>query len=127
MLWGLLGSAAGLIGLSLIPNYEIALPVFVFTGASMILVMAGTNTVIQLIVRNDLRGRVLALRQITFMSGIPLGAVMGGVASDAVGVQPYLMWSGIALIVITTAMRYLPARGFISMDDPQDFSEPAAD
>lgn len=120
--WGLIGSAAGIIALSLIPSYELALPVFVFTGASMILVMAGTNTVIQLIVRNDLRGRVLALRQISFMSGIPIGAVLGGIASDALGVQPYLMWTGLALIVVVIALRYLPQGGFSSMDDPHDAS-----
>lgn len=118
--WGLGGSAIGIIALSIIPSYELALPVFVFTGASMILVMAGTNTVIQLIVRNDLRGRVLALRQISFMSGIPIGALLGGWVSDAIGVQPYLMWTGLALVIVLVAMRYLPRGGFTSMDDPHD-------
>jgi MFS family permease len=123
--WGLIGSATGLIALSVIPSYELALPVFIFTGAALILVMAGTNTVIQLIVRNDLRGRVLALRQISFMSGIPIGAVLGGWFSDAVGVQPYLMWTGITVVVITIAMKYLPARGFASLDDPHDTTQPS--
>lgn len=118
--WGLGGTAIGLMALSIITSYELALPVFVFTGACMILVMAGTNMAIQLIVRDDVRGRVLALRQISFMSGIPVGAVLGGVVADALGVQPYLMWTGLILMTVLLAMRYLPARGFASLDDPHD-------
>jgi MFS family permease len=118
--WGVAGCGLGLIAIALIPDYLVALPVFVFTGAALILVMAGTNTVIQLIVRDDLRGRVLSVRQMSFMGSVPVGALLGGIASDTLGVQAFLLGCGVALVLALIAMRTLPARGLVSMDDPQD-------
>jgi MFS family permease len=117
---GLAGGAAGLIAIATLQDYWVALPVFVFTGAALILVMAGTNTAIQMIVRDDMRGRVLAVRQMTFMSAMPLGSLLGGITSDLVGVQPFLMACSIAMIFALAAMRFFPQRGLLSMDDPQD-------
>lgn len=120
--WGLAGGAGGLITIAILQDYWVALPVFVFTGASLILVMAGTNTVIQMIVRDDLRGRVLAVRQMTFMAAVPVGSMLGGITSDLIGVQPFLMACGITMLVALVAMRAFPQRGLVSMDDPHDAS-----
>jgi MFS family permease len=118
--WGMAGGAGGLIAIALIQDYWVALPVFVFTGAALILVMAGTNTVVQLIVRNDLRGRVMAVRQMSFMTAVPVGAMLGGITSDLVGVQPFLMFCGVAMLFALIAMRVFPRRGMASLDDPHD-------
>jgi MFS family permease len=118
--WGLAGGAGGLITIATLQDYWVALPVFVFTGASLILVMAGTNTVIQMIVRDDLRGRVLAVRQMTFMAAVPVGSMLGGITSDLVGVQPFLMACGVTMVLALVAMRTFPKRGLVSMDDPHD-------
>jgi MFS family permease len=118
--WGMAGGAGGLIAIAMIQDYWVALPVFVITGAALILVMAGTNTVVQLLVRDDLRGRVMAVRQMSFMTAVPLGAMLGGVTSDVVGVQPFLMLCGVTMLCALIAMRMLPRRGLLSMDDPHD-------
>lgn len=118
--WGMLGGASGLVALSVIDEYYVALPIFVITGAALILVMAGTNTVVQLIVRDDLRGRVLAVRQLFGMGAVPTGALLGGIISDLVGIKPFLMWSGILLLLSLLAMKVLPQRGMLSLDDPHD-------
>lgn len=123
--WGMAGGAGGLIAIALIQDYWVALPVFVFTGAALILVMAGTNTVVQLIVRDDLRGRVMAVRQMSFMTAVPIGAVLGGISSDLIGVQPFLMFCGIAMLLSLIAMRVFPTRGLVSMDDPHDKAAPS--
>jgi MFS family permease len=124
--WGLAGGAGGLIAIALIQDYWVALPVFVFTGASLILVMAGTNTVVQLIVRNDLRGRVMAVRQMSFMTAVPIGAMLGGITSDLVGVQPFLMACGVTMLLALIAMRSFPRQGLVSMDAPHDAALAAA-
>ena len=118
--WGMGGAAAGFILIALIQEYYVAIPVFLFTGAALILVMAGTNTATQMMVRDDLRGRVLAVRQMAFLAAVPIGAMLGGITSDLVGVQPFMMGCGIALLGALIAMRVFPRRGMASLDDPHD-------
>ena len=124
--WGMAGTGIALVALSGIQVFAFAIPLFLFAGAAMILIMAGTATVIQLIVRDDLRGRVLAIRQMTFTASMPLGALLAGVVADAWGVQLFLLVAGILLVAIVLAMRFIPQRGFLSMDDPHDTSVPPA-
>lgn len=54
-------------------------------GFSMMLEMASSNTLIQAMVPDDLRGRVMALYSMMFMGMAPFGALMGGALADKVG------------------------------------------
>ena len=119
---GMVGCGLGLTSLSLIQDFLWALPVLVVTGASLILGMAGTNTAIQLIVRDTMRGRVLSIRQIAFMGSVPTGALLGGLVSDWVGVQPFLLSCGIAMFVAVGFLSALPGRLLQRLNDPYDSS-----
>jgi MFS family permease len=118
--WGMMGCGVGLTTLSVVGTFPFALPVLVFTGASLILCMAGTNTAIQLIVRDSMRGRVLSIRQVAFMASIPVGALLGGIVSDWIGVQPFLLFCGIGLFVAIGVLLLLPGRVMTRIDDRHD-------
>lgn len=120
--WGMAGTALALLALSVTTSFGFAVPLFLFAGGAAVLIMAGTATVIQLIVRDDLRGRVLAIRQMTFTASMPLGALIAGVVADALGVRVFLLAAGIIMVMVVVAMRFIPQRGFASMDDPHDTS-----
>ncbi len=123
MVWGLFGTAFGFLALTVVSNYYIASFIFYLTGAALILVMAGSATVVQMIVRNDMRGRVLSVRQMLFMGAIPIGAMTAGYIADQVGVQVFLCAAGILLILSAIGMFVIPRRGVASLDDPHDESK----
>lgn len=117
---GMVGTAIALVALSATTSYVFAVPLFMFAGGAAVLIMAGTATVIQLIVRDDLRGRILAIRQMTFTAGMPLGAMLAGVVADVWGIRLFLLGAGIIVACAALVMRFVPRRGFSSMDDPHD-------
>lgn len=119
---GMIGCGIGLTSLSMIHDFSGAVPLLILTGASLILCMAGTNTAIQLIVRDTMRGRVLSIRQVAFMTAIPTGALLGGLVSDWVGVQPFLLFCGIGMFVAVGVISALPGRRLQRLNDPYDSS-----
>jgi predicted MFS family arabinose efflux permease len=56
-------------------------------GFAMVVAGAGTQTVLQTAVDEDMRGRVLSLFGLIFRGGPALGALVIGVASEAFGLQ----------------------------------------
>jgi MFS family permease len=60
--------------------------------------MASSNTLIQVMVPDALRGRVMALYSMMFMGMAPLGALLGGALSDRVGAQTTVALGGFASI-----------------------------
>jgi MFS family permease len=62
-----------------------ALPVLVCLGASMMLQMGCCNTILQSVVDEDKRGRVMSLFTMAFMATIPLGSLAGGAIASRFG------------------------------------------
>jgi predicted MFS family arabinose efflux permease len=60
-------------------------------GFAMVVAGAGTQTVLQTAVDEDMRGRVLSLFGLIFRGGPALGALVMGAASDALGLQAPLI------------------------------------
>ena len=54
-------------------------------GFSMMLQMSSSNTLIQAMVPDELRGRVMALYSMMFMGMAPFGALLGGALADRIG------------------------------------------
>jgi predicted MFS family arabinose efflux permease len=95
---GLLASAAA-VGLALSPALAFALPVLVLLGAGQISLMASMNTRLQTVVRDDLRGRVMSLFNMSFMAALPLGQLLFGAAADRFGVTRVVL-AGAALAIL---------------------------
>lgn len=63
----------------------LSVAILVPLGASMMVQMSSSNTLIQSMVPDELRGRVMAAYTMMFMGMGPLGALAGGTVADRVG------------------------------------------
>ncbi len=68
-------------------------------GYSMMLQMACSNTLIQTMVPNELRGRVMALYSMSFMGLAPFGALFGGALAQRVGAPFTVAVGGVASVM----------------------------
>jgi MFS family permease len=65
-------------GFALSPSVLLACVLLFFSGASMISVFTTVNSLVQLIVTNEMRGRVMSVYNFSFRSGMPLGNLVCG-------------------------------------------------
>jgi MFS family permease len=89
----------GLFIFSLSTITALSLTVIFFTGFGMIVQFAATNTLLQHIVDEDKRGRVVALYGLSFMGITPLGSLLLGSISPSIGVRITLAVSGLLCLV----------------------------
>jgi MFS family permease len=75
----------GLIAFSLSRWTPLSLFLLVVVGAGFMMQMASCNTVIQTLVREEMRGRVMALYGVAFMGMVPFGSLLAGAAASRVG------------------------------------------
>jgi MFS family permease len=74
--------------------HALAYPILMALGFSVVLVAAGSNTLLQSWVRDDMRGRVMATFSMAFLGVAPLGSLVVGGLADVVGVRPALFLCG---------------------------------
>jgi MFS family permease len=67
-------------------------------GYFVMLQMASSNTLIQVMVPDALRGRVMAVYSMMFMGLAPLGSLMGGALSDRIGAPMTVAIGGLAAV-----------------------------
>lgn len=90
-------------GLSLIlfavsTSFWISVLLLLPVGYFIMLQMASSNTLIQVMVPDALRGRVMALYSMMFMGMAPVGALLGGALSDRLGAPLTVALGGFASI-----------------------------
>src|SRR6185437_8668607 len=69
---------AGISGFSLSTKLPISFAMLFITGASMMAVFASINSLVQLIVANEMRGRVMSVYNFAFRGGMPMGNLLSG-------------------------------------------------
>jgi MFS family permease len=67
-------------------------------GYFMMLQMACSNTLIQVMVPDELRGRVMAVYSMMFMGLAPVGALLGGALADRLGAPVTVAMGGLAAL-----------------------------
>lgn len=89
-------AAAGiaLIVFSLSSSLWIALPMLFFVGMGAMLTAASTNTVLQTIVEDRMRARVVSIYMMSFLGVAPLGALLAGVLAERIGPPATLALGG---------------------------------
>ncbi len=100
----------GLIGFALSRWLPVSLLFMTITGFGMMVLMASTNTVIQTIVDEGKRGRVMSFYTMAFLGTAPFGSLLAGWLSTRIGAPRTVMMSGV--LCIATAVwfaRELPA------------------
>jgi MFS family permease len=90
---------AALIGFALSKSLWLSLVVLPFAGYGMMQQMAGTNTILQTIVEDDKRGRVMAYYAMAFQGVAPFGALLAGAVTDWIGAPATLVCGGAACVL----------------------------
>ncbi len=74
-------------------NFYVSLPVLAFLGFGIMRHMGSTNTLIQTLVDDSMRGRVMSFYMMSFVGTMPIGSLAGGAISDAIGTEGSLLIS----------------------------------
>jgi predicted MFS family arabinose efflux permease len=94
--WSMTGMGVALVSFALVRAYPAALGLLTAYGAAYLFCVSGTNSDIQLHVRDALRGRVLSLFMLAFGASFPLGSLMAGIAAESWGAPATTLVGGMA-------------------------------
>jgi len=103
------GWAAGLFGVSVAAvgfsgSVFVALVALTALGLAMITTTALTNTLLQTLVPDALRGRVVSVYTFSFVGMAPIGSFLGGAAAERFGVGPTLGMGGVLTIIAAAGL-----------------------
>src|SRR4029079_4495316 len=85
----------GLIMFSFSRVIWLSLLLMVFTGLGFMVQMAVSNTILQTIVDEDKRGRVMSFYTMAFMGTAPFGSLLAGSVADRIGAPHTLLFGGL--------------------------------
>jgi MFS family permease len=88
----------GLIIFALSRYLPLSLLAMLLVGLGVILQVASGNTVLQTIIDDDKRGRVMSLYTMSFLGMVPFGSLLGGAIADRIGATNTLIIAGIACL-----------------------------
>jgi MFS family permease len=88
----------GLIAFSFSRNYWLSLALLCVTGFGMMLFAAASNTVIQTIVDEDKRGRVMSYYMMAYMGASPFGSLLAGSLAPVIGAPGAVLLCGIGCL-----------------------------
>jgi len=96
--------SAGVFGVGLIlfsysHFFTLSLVLMVITGLGMMLQMASSNTMLQSIVDDSVRGRVMSFFTMAFMGTVPFGSLLAGSSAKIIGAPHTVFIGGISCIV----------------------------
>ncbi len=94
---------AGLIAFSLSRLFWLSAVILVPVGFSMMIEMGSSNTLIQSMVPDHLRGRVMSVYTMMFMGMAPIGSLLAGAAADKLG-APLTVASGGAVCMVAAGL-----------------------
>ena len=97
----LAGAALALFALN--SQHALAYPILMALGFAVVLIAAGSNTLLQTWVRDDMRGRVMATFSMAFLGIAPLGSLAVGALANAIGVRAALFLCGILALGVGLA------------------------
>ena len=132
------GFGVSLILFSASRNFWLSAVLLVPAGYCMMTQMASSNTLIQAMVPDRLRGRVMAVYSMGFMGMAPIGALLAGVIADRIGAPWTVAIGGIVCIggaaafgyklpaIRVTARQLIIAQNLAGGDPQQEFNAPTA-
>jgi MFS family permease len=89
---------AGLIAFGFSHSLWLSLPIMLVTGFGMMQGITSSNTILQTLVDEKMRGRVMSYYTMAFVGMAPFGSLFAGALARVVGVQNTVIVSGIACI-----------------------------
>ncbi len=97
--WCCAGFGASLIIFALSRTFWVSVILLLPVGYCMMLQMACSNTLIQVMVPDALRGRVMAVYSMMFMGMAPIGALFGGALAERLGAPYTVAIGGLASVL----------------------------
>ena len=97
--WAAVIFGTGLILFSFSNIFVLSLGLMVIVGLGMMLQMASSNTLLQTIVEDDKRGRVMSFYTMAFMGTAPFGSLLAGSSAKFIGVPNTILVGGISCIL----------------------------
>ena len=94
---GIFGVGIILFGLS--KTILLAIPMIFVAGFAMMVQMAASNTVLQTVVEEDKRGRVMSMYTMAFMGTVPLGSIIAGGLADIIGAPNTVLIGGVCCVI----------------------------
>jgi len=89
---------AGLIGFGLSTSFLLSLALMLVTGFGMMQGLTASNTIIQTLVDERMRGRVMSYYTMAFVGMAPFGSLMAGALAHTIGAPRTVIVSGIACV-----------------------------
>ena len=71
-----------------------------FTGAALLMTFSMTASLVQLIVPDNLRGRVMSIYMVAFRGGMPLGSLAAGYAASRTSAPLVLEVNGVLILCV---------------------------
>ena len=84
---------------SLSTNLILSLILLLGAGFGMMVAMAASNTILQTVVPDDMRGRVMSLFTMSFMGMAPFGSILAGFLGDHIGPPLTIFYAGILSLI----------------------------
>ena len=106
--------ACGGFGISLVlfsfsRSFWLSALLLVPVGFAMMTQMSSSNTLIQAMIPDELRGRVMAVYSMMFMGMAPLGSLLAGTLAGIIGAPETVALGGIVCVVAAVVFRYVAA------------------
>jgi MFS family permease len=89
----------GLVGFGFSNMLWLSLLLMLITGFGMMQGMTASNTIIQTLVPEDKRGRVMSYYTVAFVGMAPFGSLLAGALGHTIGPQRTVMVSGVACVI----------------------------
>jgi len=106
--WFVLGGATmfGLciMGFALSARLELSLLFLFGLGFALVVSIAITNTLLQKLVTDEMRGRVMSMFILSFIGTIPIGSILAGTASNHFGPQHTLAVGGFVVTIVAVGV-----------------------
>jgi len=107
LIWSVFLFSISLIAFSLSRVYFLSIFALIFVGCSSVIPIALVNTLLQINVPDEFRGRVMSLFMITFAGMVPFGNLISGTLAQSLGVSSALLFCGVACLVLFSLVNFL--------------------
>ncbi|HEV7889785.1 MAG TPA: MFS transporter [Pyrinomonadaceae bacterium] len=104
LLGTLSGGGSCIVAFASVPRAWMALPLLFCTGFSMVCFFALGSTLLQQLVRDEMRGRVMSMWLLTFIGTMPVASVLAGASADRFGPRPTLAACGAVILLFALAV-----------------------
>jgi predicted MFS family arabinose efflux permease len=96
-----------LIIFSLSKNYALSIFALMFVGCTSVIPIALVNTLLQINVPDEFRGRVMSLFMITFAGVMPFGNLISGSLAQTFGVSIALTFCGLICMIMFALINFI--------------------